>query len=90
MSAHNRVAVHTATRRAHNPYRVNSYREPLPAPTITLKTRIVSVILTLKVKVARLLTAWRKPTASRATRRVVKKTFLQAKNKADPHLAERV
>lgn len=89
MSAHFRVASMDASMKAHNPYRKNFLKEPLLAPKITFKTRIVSTIIRLKNKTVKVLFAWKKPTASRTIRRVVRKTSTQAKNKADPHLDKR-
>jgi len=79
-----------ATRIAHNPYRTKILREPLLAPKITFKTRIISKIIRLKNKTIKVLATWKKPTASRTIRRVVKRSSVQAKNKSDPHLDKRV
>jgi len=90
LSAHFKVAAQAATRRAHNPYRKDFLREPLIAPKIKLETRIVSKLIRFKHKAIKVFTAWKKPTSDRSTRRSVRRTSVQAKNKADPHLAKRV
>lgn len=90
MLGHPNVAVHTASRRAHNPYRTNSLRVQLTAPKVNFKTRIVSRILKLFSRVISALRVWQKPAGGRNTRRAVRTSSVQAKNKADPHLAKRV
>ena len=87
---HPMVAVIAASERAHNPYRDNR-RVQLVAPKISFKTRIVSRTLKLFARVLATLRVWQKPAGNRRTiRRAVRTSLVQAKNKADPHLAKRV
>lgn len=86
------IAVHTAARVAHNPYRAKIRRDILPNPP-TFKTKTLSLIhkIVRLIKNTKALLVWKIPTANRTIRRSVKRvSFLQAKNKADPHLDKRV
>jgi len=86
-----KVAVLTASRVAHNPYRTNIYKKPLLAPKITFKTQIISKVINIKNKIIKIFIAWKKPTANRTIRRIVKRvSSIRARNKDDPHLEKRV
>jgi hypothetical protein len=90
LSAHFRVASQHASRVVHNPYRINIYRGLFSSPKLSFKTRIISKAVNIKNKIATIFVAWKKPTASRTIRRVVKTSSIGARNKDDPHLEKRV